>query len=93
MKELILYGLLQMGDLISTKIGLANGMYEMNPLGRSQYMVLIKFIATFIVIGLMYYIYKKYPSDIKIIRRVNYGLCFITFLAIVNNTYWIFTLI
>ncbi len=93
MKELILYGLLNMGDLISTKIGLSYGMYEMNPLGRSKYMVLIKITITLIVIGLLYYSYKKYPSNVKLVRRVVYGLCTLLFLAILNNTYWILTLI
>jgi len=93
MKELILYGVLQLGDLISTKIGVSYGLIEMNPLGRSQYMVLIKFVLTFVAIGLIYYSYKKFPEKVLLIKRVVYGLCFITFLVIVNNVYWTLTLI
>ncbi len=93
MKELILYGILNLGDLISTKIGLKYGMIEMNPLGRSKYMVLIKIIGTLIVIGLCYHMYKKYPSKIPLVKKVVYGLCIVLFLAIVNNVYWTLTLI
>ncbi len=87
MKELILYGILNLGDLISTKIGLAKGLIEVNPLGRSKYMVLIKIVLTLIVISLFYYLYKKYPSKVPLVRKVVYGLCFITFLVVVNNVY------
>ena len=81
-----------MGDLITTRIGLANGLVEMNSLMENSYMVLIKILSILIVIGLIYYLYKTSLKDIPFVRKFVYGLCFIVFLAVANNVYWLLLL-
>lgn len=89
MKELVLYVLLQLSDLVTTLLAAVKGAVELNFLMNNIYFPLIKVVVIMVSTSFLFYLYKTYYEKVGLTRAVTWCLCLFYFGIVINNLRWI----